>query len=157
MYAAWVVETTVSTPSISSTVWSNCHTEAASMSLFIGRSCPIWTEIRKSSTASGRFLKSSTYAVAAPEASLLLDSLDTPTMIPRIVHRTMLIRVTLAELITAALRKTQRESMLGSTSMGHGLIANVLPLIMKSNSNDHLLSITGSDPSFIRNRTRRKR
>ena len=78
---------------------------------------------------------------------MLLESLVTPMIIPRIVQQNILTSVTLAELIIAAFRNTQRESQLGSASSGQGLILNVLTLSMKSKSNPHRFSITGLVPS----------
>ena len=113
--------------------------------------------MRKRRTARGRFRNTSTYTVAAEEASLLFESLVTPTIIPRIVQKKILISVTLVELIIAAFRKIHLESRLGSASRGHGLILNVLTLSMKSNSIPHRLSITGFVPSFWRKKTRSSR
>ena len=76
---------------------------------------------------------------------------------PPSVQRTIETRVTLAELITAAFKKTHLESTFGCTSIGQGLISNVFPDSMKAKSRDQRLSMTGSEPSFIRMRTRRKR
>ena len=126
-------------------------------SMKYGSCAPIWLEIRKSSTARGRFLKTSTYTVAAAEASLLVESLVTPTITPSTVHRNMLTRVTRAELIIPAFRKTQRESRFGSASIGHGFILNVFTFSMKSNLTSHLLSMVALVPSFCRNMSRSSR
>ena len=88
---------------------------------------------------------------------MLADSRVTPTITPRIVHRKMLTRVTLPELMMAALRKTHLESWLGSASIGHGFILNVFTLSMKSNLTSHLLSIVALVPSFWRKMSLRNR
>ena len=69
-------------------------------------------------------------------------------MTPMIVQRKMLTRVTRAELMMPAFRNTQRESWLGSASIGQGFILNVFTLSMKSNLISHLLSMVGLEPSF---------
>ena len=105
---------------------------------------PYWVAIRNSRTARGRFRNTSTYTVAMVEASLLEESLVTPTIVPRMTHSTMLSRVTLAELMIAAFRNSHLASEFASTSIGHGLILKVFTLSMKSNLTIQRFCITGS-------------
>ena len=100
--------------------------------------------------------KTSTYTVAAVDASLFADSLVTPTITPRIVQRKMLTKLS-AGVDYGCLRKTHLESWFGSASIGQGFILNVFTLSMKSNLTSHLLSIVALVPSFCRKMSLRNR
>ena len=105
---------------------------------------PYCVAIRNRSTARGRFRNTSTYTVAIVEASLFEDSLVTPTIVPSMTHSTMLSRVTLAELMTAAFRNIHLVSKFATTSIGHGLILKVFTLSMKGKETCQRFCITGS-------------